>query len=393
MKDLKIIFSRDIFRRYFISCSLAYIGINIGLIGINWYIIDSTQSNAFLANYSIVTILTTILSSLFIGTLVDKINKSFLMKISCVFQAILVYGIFYIVNQNNNFTLIYGMAIVNSIGLALFGTASRSILTDIIDDKKLIISGNSILEVCMQIGAILAAGVTGILYDHLGIAVIINIMTISLVCSALVMKKTNSTKSNNRSITGKGFSIATKSNIFCIGLISFMPYIVTLLSNNVLPGYVSIHLDAPSSIYGISDMLYGIGALVAGLLIGTLNRIIHNNIEMKMFSLSFVILMLLYINDNMYFLFLLYFMFGLFNTSLKIIMNTIFMEFVPAAVYGRYYSLMNSIASVIQMGILSVLGYVLDLYGSALGYAILAMIMIIDGIIFKLIQKHIANPK
>ena len=51
MKDL---FKNSIFVRYFFSCTLAYIGISIGLIGLSWYIIDVTGSNSILANYSII---------------------------------------------------------------------------------------------------------------------------------------------------------------------------------------------------------------------------------------------------------------------------------------------------------------------------------------------------
>lgn len=387
MKELKLLLKRSIFKRYFISCSFAYIGINMGLIGINWYIIDQTSSNGILAQYSIVTILATIVTSLFIGNIVDKYNKSVLMKGSCICQALIVYVLFWILNYTNNFITIYGIAIINSIGLSLFGTASRSILSDIIVERKLLIQGNSILEICMQLGAIFSAGITGLLYDFFGIHIIICIMSVSLIVSALAMKFVSKCTSIYVDRKTDGRLNYNKSNILFLGLITFIPYIVTLLSNNILPGYVNIHLRAPSMVYGVSDMLYGIGALTAGCCAGLLCEMFRKDIEVKLFIISFAILSLLYFNTNTIVLFIIYFLFGLTNTLLKIYMNTHFMRIVPNEIYGKCYALMNSFASIIQIFVLVALGQVLDIYGTKVGYVILALIMLMDGILWFIINK------
>lgn len=229
------LFKQNVFRRYFFSCSLAYIGINIGLIGISWYIIAITGSNLILANYSAITITTTILSSIFVGVLVDKYNKSILMKICCCVQAIFILLLFEFLHSSQyRMIMIYGMAVTNSLGLALYNTTSRGILGEIIIEKDLLIQGNSILEMSMQIGAIIAAGATGILYDILGIKIIIYIMVSSLIISALILKKLKNGKIANNTKKTIQLSI-DKKKILILGLISFIPFIVTLLSNDMIP--------------------------------------------------------------------------------------------------------------------------------------------------------------
>ena len=126
------------------------------------------------------------------------------------------------------------MAVTNSLGLALYNTTSRGILGEIIIEKDLLIQGNSILEMSMQIGAIIAAGATGILYDILGIKIIIYIMVSSLIISALILKKLKNGKIANNTKKTIQLSI-DKKKILILGLISFIPFIVTLLSNDMIP--------------------------------------------------------------------------------------------------------------------------------------------------------------
>ncbi|MFC6169224.1 MFS transporter [Loigolactobacillus jiayinensis] len=58
--------------------------------------------------------------------------------------------------------------------------------------------------------------------------------------------------------------------ILNIGLLSILPLIVTQLFNVSSPDYVSSVLKANSVVYGLADMGYGIGGLIAGLITGTL---------------------------------------------------------------------------------------------------------------------------
>ncbi len=130
-------------------------------------------------------------------------------------------------------------------------------------------------------------------------------------------------------------------------------------------------------------MLYGLGALAAGIFITNIFKFLNKNSEMKLFALSFFTLILLFFNKTIYGLFILYFIFGLSNTALKVYMNTLFMKIIPEEIYGKCYSIINSISSIIQIFILMILGYILDIYGAAIGYVILAIIMLLDAFLFK----------
>lgn len=384
MAGIGKLLKQKVFRRYFYANSLAYIGTNMGLLGINWHLIAVTGSNQILSIYSAVTVMTTIISSLFIGTLVDIFNKSILMKVSNVVQAGMITIIYLMITfKNAPFQLIYFMAVANSIGLALFGTSSRSILQDVLSNPNDFIHGNSLIEICIQLGAIVASCMTGFLYAIFGFSVIIYIMVGSLMLSAFSMKYIKETKINKRNAKEKiHFNIISQKGILTIGLITFVPYIVTLLSNSVLPGYVSKHLHATSQIYGNADMLYGAGAVIAGFIVSkSINKSKHS-MEGYLFIISVLSLITLFFNKMVLLLFLLYFFFGLSNTSLKICLNTLFMKSIPKEIYGKCYALMNSMVSLLQIFLLFMLGKMLDSYGAQVGYLILAVLMGVSGIVY-----------
>ena len=119
-----------------------------------------------------------------------------------------------------------------------------------------------------------------------------------------------------------------------------------------------------------------------------IKSLLNTRIEIKLFIISFFTLLYLFFNTNIYGLLLAYIFFGLSNTSLKIFMNTIFMKSIPKNIYGKCYSIMNSISSVIQVIILMMLGKTLDIYGAAIGFLILSFMMLVDGILFYMMNYN-----
>ncbi|WP_133969624.1 MFS transporter [Eubacterium limosum] len=394
MKGIFKLLKNKIFIRYFSANILAYIGTNMGLLGINWHLVAITGSNQILSTYSAITVLTTIISSLFIGGIVDNHNKSILMKLNNILQGIMILFVFWLLTiKNISFYVIYFMAVINSFGHALFVTASKGILQDIITNTEDLIHGNSINEICLQIGAIIASCLTGVLYAIWGFSLLIVIMVVSLFLSGFAMKYIKKSNAEKNKIKEKiKFSeLFLNKKIVIIGFLAFLPYVVTLLSNNVLPGYVNEYLQSSSSVYGIADMMYGIGALIAGFIVSSNFNFKKINKEVALFFFSIISLFILTFNKNILILFFCYFFFGLSNTGLKICLNTLFMKTVPNEIYGKSYSFMNSVVSTLQIVMLLLIGKVLDLYGAAVGYLILSTIMFLGAIIYSSIKKQLIN--
>ncbi|AQR98089.1 MFS transporter [Clostridium saccharoperbutylacetonicum] len=386
MNKLIHLLRNNLFRAFFFSNIIAYIGINIGLVGINWFIVDYTNKNQILATYTSISLITTVVTSFFIGTIVDKYNKSIIMKCCNIIQSIFL-GIFFILllNKINIEFLIYFIAVINSICLTIYNTASRGVIHDIIDIEDLIY-GNSVIEMCIQSGAIVASFITGVVYKDFGFNLVLLIMIISLLLGAILMKKVEGKGTKKSTIDTSylnqlkvGVKYLTKnSRVLFLGIIIFIPNIVTLMSNNVLPGYVKNCLKKSAVTFGVADMLFGVGAFIAGLIVVEMSKKYKRDlIEIYMFILSIVSLISLFIFKNEVFLYILYFTFGLGNSSLKVTLNTYLMEIVPQNLYGRCLAFWNSISSIIQSVLVMVLGILIDNTNVCNGYLFLSLIMFI----------------
>lgn len=94
MKNLLKLLQNKQFKRFFIANFIAYVGINVGLVGINWIIIDSGASNQMLATYTSVSVMTTILISFICGSIIDRYNRFLIMKLTVFLQGVILIGIF-----------------------------------------------------------------------------------------------------------------------------------------------------------------------------------------------------------------------------------------------------------------------------------------------------------
>lgn len=396
---IRFLLSNSNFKNFFLGNIIASIGINIGIIGINWFIIDYTKQNKILGIYMAISVLSGLTASFFIGTLVDTYNKQSIMILSNIIQACLLLILSVLLFFNMNILgVIYALAVVNSIGLSIYTTSSRSFIQELLE-KQNFIYGNSIIEISLQVGAIIAAGTTGLIYKYYGFKTILFVMIISLMSSCLFICKIKHTSINKivdnenymfRLVNGMKYLFNNKI-IFLLGILSFIPYIVTLASNSVLPGYINQHLLLGSVEYGISDMLFGIGAFTSGLVLSIIIKNIKRDfLILSMFILSICSLSFLIFNKSLIGLYIAYFIFGLGNTSAKIILNTMIMELVPTHLYGRAMSLWTSISSILQVVLVLGIGYLMDIVSAIYGYLSLSVIMVLG---FYFIMKILPKLK
>lgn len=395
MKRLLGLLRNGLFRRFFFSSLSAYVGINIGLVGISWFIVDYTNRNRILAIYTMITLITTIVVTFLSSGFIDKYNKSTTIRWCNGIQGVCLLG-FVALIANNIYILesIFAMAIVNSICQSIYYIASNGVVQSTLNKDDLIF-GTSILEICVQSGAIVASLVTGIIYNKLGFSIVLFIMGVSLIMSALLIKKSEKddrkeeeSLTNVKQIIEGGKYLKRNKVIILFGVMVFVPHMVTLLSNNVLPGYVSQFLKGNSVVYGIGDMMFGIGAFISGILISEVAaNVKRGKLESLFFVISILSLGILVVNKGILSLYVIYFFFGLGNTSLKVILNTRLMEIVPENMYGRCYAFFKSISSLSQIFIVMMMGYLLDIISIVYGYLILAGIMLIGYLCIAVLNK------
>ena len=388
MKKLLELLKIETFRRFFLINIISYIGINIGLIGINWNVIDKFSNNQSLAIYTTVSVLATIFVSFFISGFIDKYNKFMVMKYCVGIQSIVLLLIWFVITYVSDSIYVYIiLSLVNSSSLAIYNISSRGAIKYTLEAENLI-HGNSILELCIQGGAIFASASTGFLYKKYGYSLIFWIMIATLAIGSFIVKKVTYTQENSNKTyvaqirEGASF-FRNNMVVFFLGIVVFIPNVVTLASNNVLPGYIKQALYMDSVAFGIADTIFGIGAFVSGIfIIELIKKINKNYIINVLFFISTVVLGLLVFFVHINILYVIYFFFGLSNTSLKILLNTMLMERIPEDKYGRCLAMCSSIASIMQILVIQGISLSMDYINPTYGYAILSLLLLISWLLY-----------
>ncbi|MCR1872015.1 MFS transporter [Mammaliicoccus lentus] len=381
------------FRYFFLAEIISTFGVGISTVGANWYLIDRTNDSHLLGIMLSLNVLSGFLVSPIIGGLADNHNRKNIIMLTYIFQVIL-----YIIIVTN--LIIYGFytyliisfAVVNGIGWTTYIATSRSLMKQILSPEEYP-TANSLLEISLQTGMFTAGGLAGVLYQLKGFTLIIGITIASFLISIFILLrmkvvKPNITKDSDNLITEylKGWKFLKKNQmLFVFGVISVIPMVFTMIFNVTLPSYVYNTLKLTSIEFGLSDMLYGIGGLAAGIFSG----VIIKKIPIKTIIFSLFLLLVLNsiafisIQSDIY-LFIGSFVLGYSISSIRIYMNTIIMNSVSDEYTGRAFTIWTSISLLMQSFISPILGKGIDKLGESIGFVIIliASLIIINLLIF-----------
>lgn len=147
---------------------LNYVGINICLVLFGWIIVDRGGSATVIATYASITVLVSIITAVMAGPIVDRTNNFVVLKVICGIQfvAVIVY-VLLIHIFSFNFIFLFLLGSISGASVTIYNTASRGTITSVLHKNQLVL-GNSLLEICIQAGAIIASLGSGIVYKAFG---------------------------------------------------------------------------------------------------------------------------------------------------------------------------------------------------------------------------------
>lgn len=379
------------FLLFFTSDIISGFGVGMTTIGANWFMLMKTGSTASVGQLLAVNVLMGFFASLFSGALVDRIPRRSLIFMTHLARA-LAMGIVMMamLSENLNIVALYLFAAVNGIGWTLYMAASRSFLQEIMD-KESYVAGNSLLEISLQVGMFVAAAAAGFLYQSYSFEMILAVALVMYLISAILIigVKHNSVVCSTEKGSyletlhgGVSYLIKHKS-IFVLGLVAICPLVVTMMFNVVLPDHVRNTLMGDSVTFGCSDMFYGIGGLISGLLVaGIFSKLNPESMIIVLLSVGTVNLFTLTQNESVLTLYVCSFVLGLTNSAIRILMNSLLMKLVDHRYMGRAMSVWLAISLICQCGLSLTLGTYIDRYGSAIGIVSMGAIMSLGLLIY-----------
>lgn len=366
-------------RVFFTVNALASIGLNIGVVGVNWFIIDVSGSNQLLGIYGALSLVSAFIALALAGAVMDRYSKLSLLRFCCVGQAV----IFFLTALGSCLQIparwiIYSLAVFNMPLMVLFSVVSRGAVACIWDDRSFT-RGNAVLEITLQIGAMGAALLTGILYQMFGFGRLIGLAGMLCLAAGMVLvkwpillkpaeKQTSSFVEELR--CGWQYLMQHKTG-FLYGFLAFIPTIVISVSNTVIPGYVEQSLGKAALTYGLGDMWFAVGACLAGL-IGTRWERLQTRFLIGLFVAVIICLGILQAGRTVILFYSMVFALGIVLAQLRILLNTLFMKKIDAAYMGRSLSLLMALSMALQALLACAVGGWMDCYGAASGFMWLA---------------------
>lgn len=358
-----------------ITCSLAQ---GLTIIAIPWYFTDELNlSSQFSLFYGIVTFLG-LLWGLYAGVIIDTFNrKKILLYLNwtSTFIFATLGTTTYFLDKLNPIFIFLGFATCSFYYIIFFPNLYA--LAQELTQKKEYIKINSWIEVFFQTTSIIAATICGLLLsgsetlieyfdwkffefqkwqiNEIFILNSILYLITSLLLNWIKYDHKNLTKSTNIGSTFKEIIKASnfliqKKKILIYGICSqiiFAFLIVELFS--LLPLFVKNCLNENIIIFSLADVVYGLGAIIAGII--TIKILRHiNKVPFTLFLIlvtgySFLI-MVKFPHINVFFLTTL--LIGVTNASARITRMSYFFENIPNYLIGRTTTIFNSINTIIR---------------------------------------------
>lgn len=381
-------------RLFFAVNVLAGIGFNIGVVGVGWFIIASTGSNQLLGLYGALSLISAFITLAAAGAVMDKYAPLTLFRFCCAGQT----GIFFLTALLSYFQLparwlIYALAVFNMPLMVLFSVVARRAVASIWNNTSFT-RGNAVLEITLQIGAMCAAVLTGVLYRFFGFSLLMGLAGALCLAAALLLVKwpilmTNAAPHSapfaEELRAGWVYLVQHKNALF-YGLLAFIPTVIISASNTVIPGYVEQSLGKDALTYGLGDMWFAAGALLAGLL-GTRYERLQTRVLLGLFGGVMACLGVLWLGRHTGLFYGMVFALGIGLAQLRILLNTLFMKKADSAYLGRSLSLLMAVSIGFQALLSYGVGGWMDKHGAASGFVWLLSLNVIGLILLGLARS------
>ncbi|UOC11722.1 MFS transporter [Streptococcus equinus] len=377
------------FKNFIISDVCSQFSAGMLLAAMNWHAIQSYGSNGLIARLTNINLFSGFLVTLCMVKLVSKysaktvIISSHLIRIFFVALSLLIYCSF-----GKTYSSFYFLALSNGLAWNIYFPASKNLIS-LLSRKLDTVYTNGIAELSMQVGLFSAGLVSGILYKYIGFSMILLIGIILFVISLLSILKVNILREDivEEKVGNKKF-LSYSWSLFLIGIVLYLPFVGSNLLNTILPGYVLENLGGSSVSYGVIDMFYGIGALIAGYTIIKLSKYLKFNllIIVLFFSSSLFTYLLIFNNSILNSCLIVLFL-GFAGPSIRTLIYSEVMKKLSSYYLGELMFIWNIFNLALQILSTYLLGNIINRSGANIGFSIYGLILLFGGFTYLTIMS------
>jgi len=384
------------------------IGSGITVIGIPWLFVTRDGGEAIFGYTMLVTTAVMFFISPYIGVLIDRHSRKWLLLLSEVVGGLImiVFALWGLITGHYEtwqlITVYFGGYLYSAVHYPTQFAFTQEIFSR--DQYKAL---NSVMEVQNQTATMVAGGLASLLIGRVDFSWILLVDALTyLIGFALffLIPYQRSAESSTAARTdrkqsmwsniGEGFEYLKEKPLLTIFFIcAFMPFIAVMTANYLNPVYISSVLQGSAAMLGISDMIYAIGAILAGLTIPLLVQRFGSYGTVVITFISFgVSVLVIYAFPVIGVFMAMRVLNGWGNAGTRVARNTIMMEMVPNQVMGRVNSFFNAASLGLRVLLIATATQIIAFSGAKLTYLMLGIVLTVSFIGIFTARKLFALP-
>ncbi|WYP26963.1 MFS transporter [Alkalihalobacillus sp. FSL W8-0930] len=376
----------------------ASIGMGILSLGVAWLLVDRQGGEKLLGIVMIATTILLFLTAPLIGVMIDRFSRRNIMRGNQWFVLLLVTPIAVSASINQGLAT-WQLVLLYVVSVAYYGVHYPNMLAYVqqLFDKGKHGSMNGLLEVQSQSASMIAGGVGGVLFQFIEPSRVLLVVALgSLISLSLIhnlpkdqpfkIKKVDQVpKVTERNV---GLTFIKQNLAFSLVILSLLiPFVTLMVGNYLRPVYLNQTLQVDASIYGYTNMLYSLGACMAGVFVTWLFA--------RFGPWAAVIVSVGFYTSSLFFialiqfvpLFLLLQLFqGLGNAGSRICKQTIMMARIDNSRIGRVNGVFDAIGMGVRVILLLLFTVSMDWFSTQLAF--LSMAIISSGAILMIIANR-----
>ncbi|PGZ09391.1 MFS transporter [Bacillus cereus] len=377
-------------RLYYIlgANSLSAIGSGIVMITIPWLLIKESGGETTFGYVSIVATLIMFLLTPFIGQSIDRFSRKSLLLCNegigiAIIGMMAIWGFTGESYNSIHYIIIY---IAGSFYYLLFYPTIFAFNQEIFQSEHYkSLSGT--MEIQGQLTQVISGAVASFLIEIVSLKwiLLVDMLTFAgafflFLCIPYVKKKEVKGKVTFKKQLFEGiYFMKKRPKFFWFLLATYMPFIGVMMANYLIPVYISDILKASASVYAIEGMMYGVGAVIAGISIPILMKYVKTEVSIVMTMLIYVIsITAMIIEPSVMLLYGLAIFHAIGNAGTRVARNVLMMEEIPNEVMGRVDSLFRLIGTGIRIILLMLFTVGVSKVGVMIPFYLLIFILILS---------------
>ncbi|WP_242221695.1 MFS transporter [Bacillus cereus group sp. BfR-BA-01380] len=348
-------------RLYFIlgANSLSAIGSGITMITISWLLVTAPGGNTMFGYISIMSTLVMFLCTPFIGHCIDRFSRKTLLLVNEAIGAIAALAMVCWGFTGHSYETIHYIVlyITGSFYYLVFYPNIFAFNQEVFAPEHYkSLSGT--MEIQGQLTQVIAGAVASLMIAIVDVKWILLINMISYVGAFILLSFIPYTK--QRTKVGKQpfvkqifegvHFMKQRKRLFWFLFATYMPFIGVMMTNYLMPVYISDVLKANGSVYGTEGMMYGIGAMLAGIGIPILMKYVKTEVSIVFTMLIYTIsITVMIIQPSVYLLYGLAIFKAMGNAGTRVARSVLMMEEVPNEIIGRVDSLFRFVGTGVRV--------------------------------------------